>query len=184
LGDTDLGTVAVGPAAGAWRAEGIGEGFTGLGGVGGWSGAATGFVTGGVAATGRTTAGRTGGAGCDTGDGVAACGGAIVGKGVPQKPQNLLPMGKDLWHFGQDTSAGGEAIGGCDTGTLGIATGPVVSKAVSMTPDACKGLPQRAHASEVPGFIFPQDGHRIYRIVPCSFASALIFVPNSWLRKS
>jgi hypothetical protein len=34
--------------------------------------------------------------------GVAASGGA-TGRGVPQYPQNLLPAGKDLWHFGHKT---------------------------------------------------------------------------------
>ncbi|MGD1158054.1 MAG: PE-PGRS family protein [Terriglobia bacterium] len=123
-------------------------GATGRGGEGtagratGGGGGAAGFCgTGGPA-------GRGGAAGCWTrAGGVAAWGGA-AGKGVPQNPQNLLPAGNDLWHFGHITC-----------GTTGAAEGRGAGAADAGA--ACNGFPQRAHVGKDAGFIFPQEMHRM-----------------------
>jgi len=60
---------------------------------------------GGGGATGRGGGGGATGLGgmAGPGPGGAAIEGAVVGRGVPQYPQNLLPRGNDLWHFGHMT---------------------------------------------------------------------------------
>ena len=41
-------------------------------------------------------------------------------------------------------------------------------------PSLC-GFPQREHVSTVAGFMLPQNGQRVYRMVPCSLESSVIF---------
>lgn len=114
--------------------DGTGGGATGRG-RGGGSGDGTGRGTGGGAGTaGRGSGGGSGGAGGGatgrggaTGWGSGAGGGATttgaaVGRVVPQYPQNLLPSGNDLWHFGHITE-GGAAGPGPRTAGVGGAGG-------------------------------------------------------------
>ena len=134
-----------------------------------------GLLTGGCGgATGRAgagggTGGLGGATGCAAGPGTGGAtrgGGAVAGRGVPQYPQNLLPTGNDLWHFGHIT--------------WGIAGPPAPRKAVLAgaagvggAPVAW-GFPQRAQTGADAGFMLPQEAQRMYRTVPCSFASAAI----------
>jgi hypothetical protein len=106
--------------------------------------------------TGRGGGGATGlggATGCCTGTGGGAIWGAVAGKGVPQYPQNLLPRGNDLWHFGHITwgmvcpPVLREAGGGGVTGAGGA--------------PACCGFPQRAQVGAVAGFMLPQDAQRM-----------------------
>lgn len=43
-----------------------------------------------------------------------------------------------------------------------------------VAPGTC-GLPQRAQVAALAGFIPPHDAQRVYRTVPCSFVSAVMF---------
>ena len=91
--------------------------------------------------------------------GVATTGGAggAAGKGLPQNPQNLLPDGNDLWHFGHMTwgmttgAAGAGRGGGAGAGERGAAG----------CDPACKAFPQRAHVGYDAGFMLPQEPHRM-----------------------
>ena len=118
---------------------------------------AGGFATGG---SGTVAAGREGagmGIGAATfggteatagGGGAAALGGAFgaaAGNGVPQNPQNLLPAGKLLWHFGQITCCNGCVAAGREMGTV---------SAVG------SGFPHRAQVAEAAGLGVPHDGQR------------------------
>ncbi len=157
-----------GGGAAAGRAGGGGtgrvtRGGAGIAGRGGFGGGATG--RGGGGGTGRAAGGGGGAtglggatAGCP-GAGGATLGGAVAGKGVPQYPQNLLPNGNDLLHFGHITwgAAGARTAG---VGGVGGA-GPV-------------GFPQRAQVVADAAFMPPQEAQRMYRTVPCSFASAVM----------
>ena len=53
------------------------------------------------------------------GAGGAGSGRQLAADGVPQYPQNLLPRGKDLWHFGHITWATAGATGGAGVGAGG-----------------------------------------------------------------
>lgn len=164
----DAGVASLGGAGGCGGELAMGTDETGLAAAGGATGRGGGSAggrttgaTGGWGATGLGgtcgATGRGGAAGCGTlGGGVAAWrgGDATVGRGVPQKPQNLLPSGNALLHFGHmtwATTAG--AVGtrsGCGGGVAAAGWGP-----------ACKALPQRAHVGADAGFIFPQNPHRM-----------------------
>lgn len=135
---------------------GTGPGGTGFGGVGGATAGGGGVA--GLGTTGATLGGLSGTAtwagatGCSAGAWGAAAG-CPAGKGVPQKPQNLLPAGKGFRHLGHMTCC--TACGGFG-GVYGVPSG------------ACNAFPHREHAGAVAGLGVPQDAHRIYRIVPCS----------------
>lgn len=148
-----------GDASGDCKAAGWAAGGAGTG-IGGATGRGSG--SGGAAALGADTPGCGPGTG-----GVAATGGGAAGRGVPQYPQNLLPAGNDLWHFGHKTW--GTAVGtGARTGGAG---------ASGRTGDDPRfwGFPQRTQAGADAGFIAPQEAQRMYRTVPCSFPSGVIF---------
>jgi len=109
-----------------------------------------------------------------------ACAGTAVGSGVPQKPQNLLPNGNDLWHFGQATCGTTGPAGGRGATVVGASPmGPVGTGGWPPNGAACSGFPHRLHAAAVAGFIFPHEGQRMYRIVPCSLVSGLMSYPVS-----
>jgi len=97
--------------------------------------------------------GLGGAAGWGTGAGGVTTWGGAVGRGVPQYPQNLLPSGKDLWHFGHITwgMAGTPwpRKAGAD-GFAGAGGAP-----------ACCGRPQRPQVSADAGFMLPQDAQRV-----------------------
>jgi hypothetical protein len=115
------------------------------GGVKGLSGGRAGGLTGGIACVGTST-GRGAGA-----DGVM---------GDPQYPQKRLVAGSIFRQRGHGTWPEG-AAGAAAAGLGGAAAAW-----------ACIGLPQRAQFAAEAGFGVPQDGQRIYRIVPCSVLSS------------
>jgi hypothetical protein len=90
-------------------------------------------------------------AGCCGGPGVGVEGATLVGNGVPQYPQNLLPKGNDFWHLGHST-----------WGTVGPAgaRGAGVSLGAEADPVFC-GFPQRTQAGADAGFITPHEGQRM-----------------------
>jgi len=120
--------------------------------------AAGGVGSGGGGATGRGNG--SGGAatlgfdarGCGNGAGCVAMGGGAAGRGVPQYPQNLLPTGNDLWHFGHKTW-GTVAWTGARKGGVGGSVGTCCG------PTFC-GFPQRTQAGADAGFIAPQEAQR------------------------
>jgi hypothetical protein len=81
---------------------------------------------------------------------------AVAGSVVPQYPQNLLPCGKDLWHFGHITWGTGPAPAALAAGAEGGAGG---AGTAVVAPKFC-GLPQRTHACAEAGFMAPQDAQR------------------------
>ena len=82
-------------------------------------------------------------------------GGAFAGRCVPQYPQNLLPTGNDLWHFGHRTWAIVEAPEPRSSGDEAAGVTGVDGAAVFCA------LPQRRQLGAVAGFMLPQDGQRI-----------------------
>jgi hypothetical protein len=170
---------ATGRGRGRGGAAGGGAGTPGRGGMEGdasGDGGGAGRAAGGVGSGGGGPTGRgsgSGGAvvlggdatGCGTGG--VAMGGGAAGRGVPQYPQNLLPAGNDLWHFGHmtwGTAVGtGARCGGAD-GAAGTGDDP-----------RFWGFPQRTQAGADAGFIAPQEAQRMYRTVPCSLPSGVMF---------
>jgi hypothetical protein len=166
---------AMGGGGGGGTAGRGGTGGGAMGGGGGGAGRATGEGSGGGGGaagrgggSGGGAMGRGGATGCGIGAG-ATIGGAVAGRDVPQYPQNLLPKGNDLWHFGHMTWGTGPGTGarkgGGAVGMAGAGGG---------APTLC-GFPHRLQVSADAGFMAPQDAQRMYRTVPCSFASAVIF---------
>ena len=101
-----------------------------------------------LAGIGEVTCGALGRAGC-----CARVAGA-AGSEVPQNPQNLLPAGNVLWHFGHSTGIDG----GVGREAEGVA--------------AWRGFPHRAQVAALAGFSLPHVPHRIVRFVTSLFVSA------------
>ncbi len=133
-----------GGAGGRAPIEG-GGGIAGRG--GGCGGGAGGLAMGGAGGAGGVI-GRAGGGGAA----------AVAGNVVPQYPQNLLPCGKDLWHFGHMTWGTGTAPVGLAAGAAEGACGGGAGTAAA-APISC-GFPQRTQTSAEAGFMAPHDAQR------------------------
>ena len=77
--------------------------------------------------------------------------------GDPQNPQKRLVAGSIFRQRGHGTCPGGVVAAGLGGGGAAC---------------ACIGFPHRAQWAAEAGFGVPQDGQRMYRIVPCSVLSS------------
>ena len=157
---TGAGAGAIGAGAGAGGAGGGTAGRAETTGRGGAGGAATAAAAGGVKGfRGGRAGGLTGGIACvgtSTGRGAGADG--VTGD--PQYPQKRLVAGSIFRQRGHGT---------CPAGATGAA---VAGRGGAVAAGACIGLPHRAQFAAEAGFGVPQDGQRMYLIVPCSVLSS------------